>query len=155
MNNLHYILIALLSLFIILSLVIEPKSFDEYFDFDIDTTIPEEVVHPNLQEEQKTTFDIEAFFSAIEDQETESAKPIESITGWTIEVEEYDDKEALMNDFKILKDRDFKVYIQYKNNEDNKFILYVGPTMDRDDSSKNLAKMSDLTKFDPKIVPYD
>ena len=121
MNNLHYILIALLSLFIILSLVIEPKSFDEYFDLDIDATIPDEVVHPSLQEEQKTTFDIEAFFSALENQETKSTKPIESIAGWTIEVEEYDDKEALINDFKILKDRDLKVYIQYKNNEDNKF----------------------------------
>ena len=42
-----------------------------------------------------------------------------------------------------------------ENNEDNKFVLYVGPTMDRDDSRDNLTKISDLTRFSPKIIPYD
>ena len=89
------------------------------------------------------------------EEKNELTTSVEGITGWTIKVEEYEDKENLMEDFRILKNRGLKAYIQYKDNEDNKFILYVGPTMDRDDSSKNLAKMSDLTKFDPKIVPYD
>ena len=60
-----------------------------------------------------------------------------------------------MDDFKILKSRGLKAYIQYKDNEDNKFILYVGPTIDRDDSRDNLTKISDLTRFSPKIIPYD
>ena len=42
-----------------------------------------------------------------------------------------------------------------KSNEENKFVLYVGPTMDRDDSRDNLTKISDLTRFSPKIIPYD
>ena len=55
----------------------------------------------------------------------------------------------------MLKGRGLKTYIQYKNNEENKFVLYVGPTMDRDDSRDNLTKISDLTRFSPKIIPYD
>jgi len=89
------------------------------------------------------------------EEEKELTALVENVTGWTIEVEEYEDKESLMDDFKILKSRGLKAYIQYKDNEDNKFILYVGPTIDRDDSRDNLTKISDLTRFSPKIIPYD
>ena len=74
---------------------------------------------------------------------------------WTILVKEYEDQDDLMTDFKILKERGLKAYIQYKENEENKFILYIGPTMDRSDSRDNLAKISDLIQFSPKIIPYD
>ena len=60
-----------------------------------------------------------------------------------------------MDDFRLLKGRGLKAYIQYKNNEDNKFVLYIGPTLDRDDSRDNLKKISDLSRFSPKIIPYD
>ena len=155
MNNLHYFLLFFITLFIILSLVVSPKSFDEYFESDLDATIPKAIVKHNISEEQKTTFDTEAFFSALDNQDTESNQSIEINSGWTIEVKEYNDKEALMDDFRMLKKQGFKAYIRYKNDEANKFILYAGPTMDRDDSRDNLKKLSELTKFTPKIIPYD
>jgi len=65
MKNLHYLLLLFITLFIVLSLVVTPKSFDEYFEPDIDTTIPEEIVGQNISQEQETTFDIEAFFFCI------------------------------------------------------------------------------------------
>jgi cell division septation protein DedD len=137
-----------------MSVVIKPKSFENYFKSDIDVTIPEESLSKDIQKKQSISFDIEAFTSALEE-EKELTALVENITGWTIEVEEYEDKESLMDDFKILKSRGLKAYIQYKDNEDNKFILYVGPTIDRDDSRDNLTKISDLTRFSPKIIPYD
>ena len=155
MKNLHYLLLLFITLFIVLSLVVTPKSFDEYFEFDIDTTIPEEIVGQNISQEQETTFDIEAFFSALDNQDIESNQSIEINSGWTIEVKEYNDKEALMNDFRMLKDQGLKAYIQYKKDETNTFILYVGPAIDRDDSRHSLQKISELTKFTPKIIPYD
>tara|TARA_Y100001970_G_scaffold198214_1_gene241142 strand:+ start:257 stop:724 length:468 start_codon:yes stop_codon:yes gene_type:complete len=155
MNNLYYISIILLFLFLILSFVITPISFEEYFESDIDSTIPEVSINQDLQEKQKIAFDAEIFSSALENQEIEPTTSIESISGWTIQVKEYDNKEALMNGFRKLKDLGLKTYIQYKNNEENKFILYVGPTMDRDDSRDNLSKISDLTEFSPKIIPYE
>ena len=155
MNNLYYISIILLFLFLILSFVITPISFEEYFESDIDSTIPEVSINQDLQEKQKIAFDAETFSSALENQEIEPTTSIESISGWTIQVKEYDNKEALMNGFRKLKDLGLKTYIQYKNNEENKFILYVGPTMDRDDSRDNLSKISDLTEFSPKIIPYE
>jgi cell division septation protein DedD len=137
-----------------MSIVIKPKSFENYFRSDIDVTITEEILSKDIQEKQSISFDIEAFTSELEE-EKELTAQVESITGWTIEVEEYENKESLMDDFRILKSRGLKAYIQYKDNEDNKFILYVGPTIDRDDSRDNLTKISDLTRFSPKIIPYD
>ena len=155
MNKLNYFLLLFLSLFVLTSVVIKPKSFENYFKLDINSTIPEESLNKDLQEKQNTSFDIDAFIFALEKEEKELATSIERITGWTIQVEEYEDKESLMDDFRMLKSRGLKAYIQYKNNEENKFVLYVGPTMDRDDSRDNLTKISDLTRFSPKIIPYD
>ena len=155
MNKLNYFLLLFLSLFVLTSVVVKPKSFGNYFKFDIDATIPEESFNGDLQKKQNTSFDIDAFNLALEKEEDESTISIERITGWTIQVEEYEDKESLMDDFRMFKSRGLKVYIQYKNNEENKFVLYIGPTMDRDDSRDNLTKISDLTRFSPKIIPYD
>ena len=155
MNKLNYFLLLFLSLFVLTSVVVKPKSFENYFKFDMEATIPEESLNGDLQKKQNTSFDIDAFNLALEKEEDESTTSIERITGWTIQVEEYEDKESLMDDFRMFKSRGLKAYIQYKNNEENKFVLYVGPTMDRDDSRDNLAKISDLTRFSPKIIPYD
>jgi len=155
MNKLNYLLLLFLSLFVLTSVVFKPKSFEDYFKLDIDTTIPEETFNGDIQKKQNSSFDIEAFTSALEKEEKKLTDSIERITGWTIEVGEYEDKESLMDDFRMLKSRGLKAYIQYKNNEDNKFVLYVGPTMDRDDSRDNLKQISDLTRFSPKIIPYD
>ena len=155
MNKLNYFLLLFLSLFVLTSVVIKPKSFENYFKFDMEATIPEESLNGDLQKKQNTSFDIDAFNLALEKEEDESTTSIERITGWTIQVEEYEDKESLMDDFRMFKSRGLKAYIQYKNNEENKFVLYVGPTMDRDDSRDNLTKISDLTRFSPKIIPYD
>ena len=155
MNKLNYFLLLFLSIFVLTAIVVKPKSFENYFKLDIDTTIPEESLNGDLQKEQNTFFDIDAFNFALEKEEGELTNSIERIIGWTIQVEEYEDKESLMDDFRMLKGRGLKAYIQYKNNEENKFVLYVGPTMDRDDSRDNLTKISDLTRFSPKIIPYD
>ena len=155
MNKLNYFLLIFLSLFVVISVVVKPKSFEDYFESNIDATIPEESLSENIKKKQNTSFDIEAFTSALGKEEKALASSTEIVAGWTVEVEEYEDKEALMDDFRILKGRGLKAYIQYKDNEDNKFILYVGPTMDRDDSKDNLIKISDLTRFSPKIISYD
>ena len=138
-----------------MSVVMKPKSFESYFKSDIDVTIPEENLSKDIQKKQSITFDIETFSSALEKEETELTASVERVAGWTIEVEEYEDKESLMDDFKILKSRGLKAYIKYRDNEENKFVLYVGPTIDRDDSRDSLTKISDLTRFSPKIIPYD
>ena len=155
MNKLNYLLLLFLSLFVLMSVVIKPKSFETYFKSDIDVTIPEEINSKNINKKRSIPFDIEAFTFALEKEKNELTTSVEGITGWTIKVEEYEDKENLMEDFRILKSRGLKAYIQYKDNEDNKFILYVGPTIDRDDSRDNLTKISDLTRFSPNIIPYD
>ena len=108
MNKLNYFLLVFLSLFVLTSIVVKPKSFENYFKLDIDATIPEESLNGDTEEKQNTSFDIEAFTSALEKEEKELTTSIEKITGWTIEVEEYKDKESLTDDFRMLKSRGLK-----------------------------------------------
>ncbi len=62
MNKLNYFLLLFLSLFVLTSLVVKPKSFENYFKLDIDATIPEESLNGDIQEKQNTSFDIEDFY---------------------------------------------------------------------------------------------
>ena len=155
MNKLNYLLALLIMLFIVSSIFIKPQSFSSYFDLDIDATIPEESISEDTEKKNMIPFDIDIFNAAIEKQEKGSISNMDLLSSWTIEVEEYTDKETLMADFMILKERGLKAYIQYKEDQENRFILYIGPTIDIEDSQENLAKISDLTQFSPKIIPYD
>ena len=76
MNKLNYFLLLFLSLFVLTSVVVKPKSFENYFKFDIDATIPEESLNGDLQKKQNTSFDIDAFNLALEKEE-KSTKPVE------------------------------------------------------------------------------
>ena len=155
MNRLNYFLVLVVTLFILLSLFTTPQSFKSYLNSEINTTIPEEFEVAKPIKLTKIPFDIDAFSEAKENNAIESINSIEAMPSWTILVEEYEDQDDLMTDFKILKERGLKAYIQYKENEENQFVLYIGPTMDRSDSRDNLAKISDLIQFSPKIIPYD
>lgn len=155
MNKLNYLLALLIMFFIVSSIFIKPKSFSSYFDLDIDATIPEESISEDTEKKNMIPFDIDIFNAAIEEQEKGSISNMDLLSSWTVEVEEYKDKETLMADFIALKERGLKAYIQYKEDQENRFILYIGPTIDIEDSQENLAKISDLTQFSPKIIPYD
>ena len=155
MNKLNYLLALLIMFFIVSSIFIKPQSFSSYFDLDIDATIPEESISEDTEKKNMIPFDIDIFNAAIEEQEKGSISNMDLLSSWTVEVEEYKDKETLMADFIALKERGLKAYIQYKEDRENRFILYIGPTIDIEDSQENLAKISDLTQFSPKIIPYD
>ena len=49
MNKLNYFLLLFLSLFVLTSVVVKPKSFENYFKFDMEATIPEESLNGDLQ----------------------------------------------------------------------------------------------------------
>ena len=54
MNKLNYFLLLFLSLFVLTSVVVKPKSFENYFKFDMEATIPEESLNGDLQKKQNT-----------------------------------------------------------------------------------------------------
>ena len=68
MNKLNYLLLLFLSLFVLMSVVIKPKSFENYFKSDIEVTIPKESLSKDIQKKQSISFDIEAFASALEEE---------------------------------------------------------------------------------------
>ena len=49
MNKLNYFLLVFLSLFVLTSIVVKPKPFEDYFKLDIDATIPEESFNGDIQ----------------------------------------------------------------------------------------------------------
>ena len=114
MNRLNYFLVLFVTIFILLSLFTTPQSFKSYLNSEINTTIPEEFEVAKPIKLTKIPFDIDAFSEAKENNAIESINSIEAMPSWTILVKEYEDQDDLMTDFKILKERGLKAYIQYK-----------------------------------------
>ena len=65
MNKLNYLLLLFLSIFVLMSVVMKPKSFESYFKSNIEVTIPEENLSKDIYSKQNTEFDIEAFNSSL------------------------------------------------------------------------------------------
>jgi len=72
---------------------------------------------------------------------------------WTIKVSTYEDLDDLKRDFRILKKLGYKVYSRYS--EENKYSLFIGPTLKREDSLNIMKSLIDSSKFKPEILRYD
>jgi hypothetical protein len=74
---------------------------------------------------------------------------------WTVKVKTYSDKDRLIKDLVLLKDLGFKVYSRYEKSSIDKFNLYVGPTLIKEDSLKILEDLKILEGFSPEVKVYD
>jgi hypothetical protein len=74
---------------------------------------------------------------------------------WTVKVKTYSDKDRLIKDLVLLKDLGFKVYSRYEKSSIDKFNLYVGPTLIKEDSLKILEDLKILGGFSPEVKVYD
>ena len=74
---------------------------------------------------------------------------------WTVKVNTYDNLEELQRDLLDLKALGFKIYSRYDTNNPDLYSLFVGPTLEKEDSSAVLKELSDIGKFSPEIQKYD
>ncbi len=74
---------------------------------------------------------------------------------WTVKVNTYDNLEELQRDLLDLKALGFKIYSRYETNNPDLYSLFIGPTLEKEDSSAVLKELSDIGKFSPEMQKYD
>ena len=77
------------------------------------------------------------------------------LPAWTVKVSSYNDLTELKRDLAELKKMGYKVYSQYESNDKINFSLFIGPTLNREDSIIIFDEISNMNKFNPEILKYD
>lgn len=150
MKFINYSIIGFILSFLALAFFIEPITYtyeEEKKDFFYE--IPEVNLNMPLSEELITENgkDVDSYFP-------EHNFKKDSVQAWTVKVNNYDDLDVLTKDLIVLKDLGYKVYSRY-GEKDKKYVLFIGPTLKKEDSSNILTSLNTNPKFNPEIVRYD
>ena len=74
---------------------------------------------------------------------------------WTVKVGTYSDLIELETALKNLKNLGYKVYSRYENDNKDKFVLFIGPTLKKEDSSNIVKELKKISGFNPEVQKYD
>ena len=74
---------------------------------------------------------------------------------WTVKVGSYENLEELKKDLLFLKNQGFKVYSRNEGEEQDKFFLFIGPTLLKEDSMKIISEINQIKDFNAMIRVYD
>ena len=74
---------------------------------------------------------------------------------WTVKVDTYGDLIELETALKKLKNLGYKVYSRYENDNKDKYGLFIGPTLKKEDSSNVVEELRNLSGFNPEVQKYD
>ena len=147
MKFINISLILFIFSFIALSVLIKPTTYIDRGDDHSIYEIPPVNLNLPLQDEPIT----ENTKDKIYIQKNEFRNDL--TRAWTIKVSAYEDLDELKRDFRILKKLGYKVYSRYS--EENKYNLFIGPTLKREDSLNIMKSLIDSSKFKPEILRYD
>ena len=74
---------------------------------------------------------------------------------WTVKVDTYGDLIELETALKKLKNLGYKVYSRYENDNKDKYGLFIGPTLKKEDSSNVVKELKNISGFNPEVQKYD
>ena len=74
---------------------------------------------------------------------------------WTVKVDTYSDLIELETALKDLKNLGYKVYSRYENENKDKYGLFIGPTLKKEDSSNVVKELKNISGFNPEVQKYD
>ena len=74
---------------------------------------------------------------------------------WTVKVDIYSDLIELETALKKLKNLGYKVYSRYENDKKDKYGLFIGPTLKKEDSSNVVEELKNISGFNPEVQKYD
>ena len=149
MKFINYSIIGFILSFLALAFFIEPITYTDEEEKDFFYETPEVNLNMPLSEELITENgkDVDSYFPEYNFKK-------DSVQAWTVKVNNYDDLDVLTKDLIVLKDLGYKVYSRY-GEKDKKYVLFIGPTLKKEDSSNILTSLNTNPKFNPEIVRYD
>jgi|TARA_B100000900_G_C20601210_1_gene725682 hypothetical protein len=146
----NYFLIVFICLFILLSIFLEPIRFGVSEETKFSDDLPEVKLNIPLDDQVSIEEYSEIDINILQDDIKTSFLP-----AWTVKVSSYNDLTELKRDLAELKKMGYKVYSQYESNDKINFSLFIGPTLNREDSIIIFDEISNMKKFNPEILKYD
>lgn len=150
MKLINYFLIVFICLFILLSIFLEPIRFGVSEETKFSDDLPEVKLNIPLDDQVSIEEYSEIDINILKDDIKTSFLP-----AWTVKVSSYNDLTELKRDLAELKKMGYKVYSQYESNDKINFSLFIGPTLNREDSIIIFDEISNMKKFNPEILKYD
>ena len=150
MKLINYSLLLFISIFIFLSFVIEPVRFGENNQTNFSNDLPEINLNIALDDNVSAAESSDIDINTLQDDIRTSFPP-----AWTVKVGSYNDLKELESDLNELKKIGYKVYSLYDGEDKLNYSLFIGPTLNREDSLEIQKEISNLQRFNPEVVRYD
>ena len=150
MKIVNYSLVAFILCFIVLSLVLEPVEYDSDNQREFPEQIPEVSLNIRLEENLSINRDIDQKFS-MPDQGFRTTFD----QAWTVKVDTYSDLIELETALKNLKNLGYKVYSRYETDNKDEYGLFIGPTLEKEDSFNVVEELKNISGYNPEVQKYD
>ena len=141
---------AFILCFIVLSLVLEPVEYDSDNQREFPEQIPEVSLNIPLEENLSINRDIDQKFSM-----PDQGFRTNFDQAWTVKVDTYSDLIELETALKNLKNLGYKVYSRYENDNKDEYGLFIGPTLEKEDSFNVVDELKNISGYNPKVQKYD
>ncbi len=128
----------------------DPVEYDSGNQREFPDTIPEVSLNIPLEENLSINRDIDQKFSM-----PNQGFRTNFDQAWTVKVDTYSDLIELETALKKLKNLGYKVYSRYENDNNDKYGLFIGPTLKKEDSSNVVEELKNISGFNPEVQKYD
>ena len=128
----------------------DPVEYDSGNKREFPDTIPEVSLNIPLDENLSINRDVDQKFSM-----PNQGFRTNFDQAWTVKVDTYSDLIELETALKKLKKLGYKVYSRYENDNNDKYGLFIGPTLKKEDSSNVVKELKNISGFNPEVQKYD
>ena len=150
MKIVNYSLVISILCFIILSLVMDPVDYDSGNQREFPDEIPEVSLNIPLEENLSINRDVDQKFSM-----PNQGFRTNFDQAWTVKVDTYSDLIELETALKNLKNLGYKVYSRYENDNKDEYGLFIGPTLEKEDSFNVVDELKNINGYNPEVQKYD
>ncbi len=128
----------------------DPVEYDSGNQREFPDEIPEVSLNIPLEENLSINRDIDQKFSM-----PNQGFRTNFDQAWTVKVDTYSDLIELETALKNLKNLGYKVYSRYENDNKDEYGLFIGPTLEKEDSFNVVDELKNISGYNPKVQKYD
>lgn len=128
----------------------DPVEYDSGNQREFPDEIPEVSLNIPLEENLSINRDIDQKFSM-----PNQGFRTNFDQAWTVKVDTYSDLIELETALKNLKNLGYKVYSRYENDKKDEYGLFIGPTLEKEDSFNVVDELKNINGYNPEVQKYD
>jgi len=128
----------------------DPVEYDSGNQREFPEQIPEVSLNIPLEENLSINRDIDQKFSM-----PNQGFRTNFDQAWTVKVDTYSDLIELETALKNLKNLGYKVYSRYENDKKDEYGLFIGPTLEKEDSFNVVDELKNINGYNPEVQKYD